>query len=130
MWNINFQMPANEIQPTSTNYHIINQHLSIHPLSKKNKNYLPNISPMRDPGGASLSSCKAFVATLGAFSLCPGRTKLAFLANSVAPRAPSPKRLKRKARPKVGIDRSRSAASGGWWWPPKRDLRWPPLKKG
>ena len=57
---------------------------------------------MRDPGGP-LSFCKAFVATLGPFSLCPGRTKLAFLANAVAPRAPSPKRLKRKARPKVGI---------------------------
>ena len=56
---------------------------------------------MSDPGGV-LSFCKAFVATF-AFSFCPGRTKFAFLANAEAPRAPSPRRLKRKARPKVGM---------------------------
>ena len=63
---------------------------------------------MSDPGGV-LSFCKAFVATF-AFSFCPGRTKFAFLANAEAPRAPSPRRLKRKARPKVGI------TDDPWMW--------------
>ena len=86
---------------------------------------------MSDPGGV-LSFCKAFVATF-AFSFCPGRTKFAFLANAEAPRAPSPRRLKRKARPKVGMTASPvevGPAPTRWWVANPEKVEFFSFKKG
>ena len=50
MWNMNFQLPANKIQPTSTNCHIINQALfQFSPPSKTITTLQEtNMSPTKD----------------------------------------------------------------------------------